>query len=307
MTKAVYSKRKHLSVSTLMDFVRCPRRYFYKKSGLTPTEEGNALLYGTAMHAAVPEMLVSDSLDVGFKIFSDIWDEGLANTKRNLVRARAQLAHYLFTHQNGRGIFTFEKPQIPQVDMGEDVSEYEIAGVIDIGLAVPLVVRVDGLVRHRDTGELWGWELKTTGKLNASLFDNLEFHPQILVEALVLRTLTELDIKGVIVEGILVDYKKLDNLCKPIPVYDHQIEQILAWLRFYGSLLLELEAQDSGEGERFLQNFAGCSSYSWFYLPSWICDYANLCRIENWRDLESLYNVKPEKEFIKLTAGGKEV
>lgn len=319
-----YVPRKHLSYSTLLEFVRCPRKYFYKKSGIFPQQEATALMYGLAMHAAT-DAGVNNGIDEGFRVFSSIWNELLADDKRNLVRARAQLGHYVHTHTAGRSIYKLLPPPEGTVQADDKTSPNEIPFVIDVGLSVPIVGRLDGWCRHRDTGEYWGREFKTTSRISASMFDSLELNPQLLIYALVLKTLAKKTIKGIMFECMLIDAKKVDNMTHPVTIADHHIPEIATWLRYWGSLLLACEeraeiiklAAHEPEDDTinaiihemssaFPKNFAGCNAYSLFYMPGSSCEYQNLCRVADWRHMLPFYEVRwdARDEKVELTIGG---
>lgn len=319
-----YAPRSYLSVTSLMDFVRCPRRYMYRKSGLQSQEQSGAPVYGTAMHKAVP-IALTEGFAPAYAAFRTVWDGSLDDDKRNLRRAEAQLKHFAFSHAGSKSIYTFETPPDGGIKLEEDTSPFEVPVVLDVGLAVPLVLRIDGLVRHRDTGELWGWEFKTvSGWAWSKIFENLEMHPQILAYTLALKTVTGLNVRGMMTEAMLIDKTKVENMTHPIPVQEHQLENILNWLRYYGSLLLACEARaaEIAQGHiaagdsnalaswddqlrAFPQNFAGCSAYPQYYLPSFGCDYANLCRVAQPSNMVSFYDIVEDHQFIKLTKEGK--
>lgn len=310
-----YIPRKYLSYSTLLTFVRCPRKYFYSKSGIFPQQEATALQYGIAMHAATDEGVIN-GIEAGYAKFASIWDDGLADDKRNLIRARAQLGHYVHTHTGGRSIYNLLPPPEGTVQVDRDTSPNEIPFVIDVGLPVPIMGRLDGWCQHRDTGEYWGREFKTTSRISAAMFDSLELNPQLLIYALVLKTLAKKSIKGIMFEAMLIDKSKVDNMTQPVTIAPHQITEIAIWLKYWGSLLLACEAlaaQNDSEGlERifkqshaFPKNFAGCNAYSMFYMPGSACEYQNLCRIEDWRHMLAFYDVRKDArdEKVELTIG----
>jgi len=310
LTIPTYRPREYLSISTLLSFARCPRRYFYQKCGITSPEEPTALVYGTAMHRAV-SVAVTEGLDAAMAAFSAVWDESLADNKRSLKRAHDQLEYFVLTHARGRGLYNFLPPPPSEVQLEEDTSPYEIPFVIDVGIAVPIAGRLDGWVEHRDSKTLWAYEFKTTSRLTSSLFDSLELNPQLLTYALVVRTLTGRKIEGVMFEAMLIDPKKVDNLTQPIPIAEHHLEDIATWLRFWGSLLLDCErryaeavaanADLSDPAKFFPKNFAGCSSYPHFYIPGSQCEFSNLCRVSDWTNMLPYYTIKPEHKLIELT------
>jgi len=61
----------------------------------------------------------------------------------------------------------------------DSVSDMEVPFALDIGLAVPLVGRVDCLGLHRDTREPWGIEWKTTSELSTRFLEGFTFNPQV--------------------------------------------------------------------------------------------------------------------------------
>lgn len=292
-----YVKREYLSYSTLLSFVRCPRKYFYQKSGLFPPGEPTALQYGTAMHKAV-DLVITEGIDSAMKAFAELWDDRLADDKRSLARARSQLSHFLHTHSGGRAIYKPLPPPEQTIELDSETSPFEIPFVIDIGLPIPLAGRLDGWGQHRDTGKFWAREFKTTSRLTGSLLDSLELNPQILSYALIAQTVTGRPIEGVMFEAMLIDKNKVDNMTHPVSIQPHMLDGVLVWLQYWGSLLLACEAK----GE-FPQNFAGCSAYPMFYMPGSQCEYHNLCRVADWRMLADLYEHHEDHKLITLSVG----
>lgn len=329
-----YAPRSYLSYSTLLSFARCPRRYFYQKCGITLPEEPIALRYGTAMHKAVSfgmdalgqgKPLVA-AMALAWQAFTSVWTIEFnvlyADPKRSHARAMQQLQHFLFTHAEGRSLYTLQpSPPLPDgMRLTEDVSPNELVGLIDIGLSVPLYARMDGWVRHRDTGKLWAYEFKTSSRMGASLFDGLDFNPQILTYVLVCRALVHQPIEGVMFEAMHIDAKKVDNMTHPVPVAEHLLDDALLWLRYVGEQLLACEVRamefDSevyrkdptlngilGQAQSFPKAFSGCSAYPMFYQQGSQCEFMNLCRPADWRSMLPYYTIQPEHRPIELTIG----
>lgn len=296
MTRAQYQKRKYLSVSTLCAFNRCPRRMFYQKSGLRTHEESPNPLFGSAMHKAVPELLRTEDVGKAMQAFLSVWDSKLNTDLHNPDTAYRALNHYLFTHAGGNSIFTLQPPPEGAMKVDDKTSDWEIPFAIDIGLPIPLYGRIDGLARHRDTGEFWGWEFKTTSKnLTSNFLSSFEFNIQVLTYALALKTLTDKSLSGVLVEAMLVHKTKVDNMVHPIVIQDHHLEDALAWLRYNGAQLLACE--EKGEWPK---DPTGCTAYTHFYIPSWRCEFTHLCEAPDWRDMEQFYQVTIEQEQFRL-------
>jgi len=295
-----YRKREYLSISTLTTFARCPRRYFYSKNGLTPMTQSPALSYGQAMHKAIPAAS-QGNFDTAWKEFTSVWDDSLANDVRNNDRAHRSLSHYVHEHKDGKSLFTFIPPPSGNIEVSEEVHEYEVPFAIDIGLPIPLVGRLDGLVQHRDTKKKWGYEFKTTSGLTAHFFKAFELNVQILVYGLVLRTLGE-PIEGVMVEGMLCSKTKVANMLSPVYIQDHHLEDILIWLKYYGNLLLACE-----ERMEFPKDFTGCNAYTNFYVNLGQCEYMDLCLPPKWEQTRGMYLERPEHRFFtSLTTGASE-
>ena len=317
-----YVRREYLSVSTLVSWVRCKRKYFYEKSGI---RRGGVALnpeWGSGMHNAVPVALETEDLELACEEFNKYWVEieercaaiGMVDLKKHTRRtAERALSHFIHTHKDGKAIYKLIDP--PELDLHvtptKKVSKYEVPWVIDIGLRVPLGGRIDGLCTHTVTGEPWIWELKTTGRLNDGFFDAHEMYTQNLTYSLVGQTL-DIPVEGVMLEAILCDAKKVDNETRMIPVMHHHIEDVLLWLQKEGQELLDAEDEYAdrlrGIGslskpeDAFPKDFTGCTSYTHYYMATrFRCDYADLCRVPDWHDLVDLYDIVPDHKLFNLT------
>lgn len=298
-----YKNRKYLSVSTLLDFKRCPRRFFYRKLGLTSRVEPTALIYGSAMHKAVP-VAVTQGLEPAVKAFISVWGKTTPTDVMNVEKAIASIRHFIFTHEGGKSIYEFLPPPSGTLAVDDLVSDYEIPWVLDIGLSIPLVGRIDAWVKHRDTNEKWGWEFKTVGRsIGSYFFESFEMNIQNLTYSLALRTMTGETVEGMMIEAMLKHKTKVDNMIHLEPVADHHLEDVLHWLQRTGSELLHCEhrLEEYPPEEVFIKDFSGCSAYPLFYMQSWRCEYSDLCRVADWHTMEDLYDVKPEFVFAELT------
>lgn len=310
-----YTPRKYLSVSTLVSFARCPRRYFYSKCGLVQDEEPLAPEYGTAMHAAVPVALETCDIKPTLEAFMSVWEPFEAkqdelefrdrDSKRNRACATRTLQHFIHTHQGERSLYKLLPAPSGALQKEDKTSDYEVPWALDVGLPVPLVGRFDAFARHRDTNETYILEVKTTSRLNAQFFEAHEMSPQNLVYALVGQTILGTPVTGVMIEGIHVHDKKVENMTHPIPVPPHHIEAGLRWIRELGTQLLacerhalELESQGLDPAGGFFQDFSGCTPYPFFYMPGYRCEYADMCRVPDWRSLTQLYKVRPDHDFL---------
>ena len=330
-TEPCYADRTYLSVSTLVNFARCPRRYFFDKCGLRGEGLMLAPRYGSAMHIAVPialgniQLESSETLKLAMAGFLSSWIEveeeieaaGCDDKKGHNRRcAERSLAHYIHTHKDGRSIFKLTLPPeaaLPEemLAVGEKTSPWEVPWAIDIGLDVPLCGFLDATCTHRDTGEPWIWELKTTSRLSSQFFEAHDMYVQNMTYTLVGQTL-DVPVAGVMVEGMLKSPKKVDNQIQMVPVQSHHLDAIMVWLHRVGGDLLNCEKTynnllEEHDGDMllasaaFYQDFTGCTPYSHFYMPGWRCDYADLCRVPDWQMLTDLYKVVPDHNFLSVT------
>ena len=316
-TQPEYVPRRYLSVSTLVRFSRCPRLYFFEKSGLRPAEPAIAPFYGSCMHEAVPVALETEDVNLAMEAFLNGWEafeadldeKGDEDKKRNRRCAERSLKHFIHTHKGTRSLYKLSPPPEGLLPVDDKTSRYEVPWAIDIGLDVPLVGRFDAFCNHRDTGKPWIWELKTTSRLNAAFFDAHEMYTQNLTYKMVGQTILDEPVEGVMLEGMLVNDKKVDNMTQPLPITQHHLDANLAWLRRTGQQLLDAEksyayalnAGDSPPEDAFPQNFNMCTPYTHFYMAGYRCDFAHLCRVPDWSSLTMLYRVEPDHDFLQVT------
>jgi hypothetical protein len=291
-----YKPREWLSISSLVSFARCPRKFFYG-SGCRLSSVGDkpALDFGTAIHKGFPECLVGDhstKLMRAMQAFMSCWRPELNDDKRNPIRAQAMFNDVIATHYNS--IYQLLPPPNGALSIEDKVSDYEIPFAIDIGLDVPLVGRIDGWGRHRDTGEIWGVELKTSSELSARFLDSFQFNPQPLCYTLALKGLSKENVRGVMIEGLRVSKTNAETAIHPIYVQDHHLDAFIKWAQFIGGMILECEKR----GE-FLQYPSGCGPYSMFGSPGYQCEYMQLCQVHDWTTLKNLY-VQGEDRVFEL-------
>ena len=262
---------------------------------MSEPEEHPALGYGSALHAAIPWLLRGD-LDKALVAFATVWGERdeLGDAKRNTKRARALMESYMRAHQGGRSIFEIVQPPGQRLEISDGISDDEIPFAVDVGLPVPLVGRIDACGRHRDTGELYAVEYKTTSYLGTNFFMGFEYNLQILAYVLALGTMTQEPVKGAIVEGLQVAKTKAETMGVPITVQAWKLREFMGWLKRMVGLLLGCEV----EGE-WPKSPCGCSSFSMFGgLPSFPCPFMGLChQVEDWVVLKDLFVVREWAPF----------
>jgi hypothetical protein len=281
----------------------------YSKSGVEG-EEALAPRYGTEMHVAAPIALTKWDIDLAMAGFLRGWLEveekmdamGDEDKRHNRRCAERSLKHLIHERQGRKSIYTLTPPPEDTLHSDKTLSELEVPWAIDIGLDIPLVGRFDAFCQHRDTHEPWIWEFKTSGfPLNAGFFDAHEMYTQNLTYTMVGQTLLGEPVSGVMLEGMFKHATKVDSQCQPIPVTIHHLDDVLWWLQNTGQEILDAEKR-LADGEPFdkvfYKNFCGCTPYTHFYRPGWRCDYADLCRVDDWKMLIGMYRVVEDHDFL---------
>jgi hypothetical protein len=172
-------------------------------------------------------------------------------------------------------------------------SPWEIPFALDIGLELPLVGYVDGLVKHRNTGELWALEWKTTSEDSARFLDGFRMNPQAVGYALALKMMG-VEVQGTIVESLLVSKVKSATLANPIVVGDQLMEEFVKWARWKGEQLLA-----SVKTGYFPKDLSHCNTYPCFGMAGFTCDHQPLCLVgDGWEDVAELMPRTKEREFV---------
>lgn len=203
------------------------------------------------------------------------------------------LYDFYICHQGRNSLYTLERKPEGAPEIVDAVSPWEVPFAIDIGLDVPLVGRIDGLVRHRDSRKLWGLEWKTTGELSTRFLQSFTNSPQVIAYTLALRIFTGEKVEGFIVEGLRVSKTNAETQSISISVQDFKVDDFISWARFHGRNLLDCERIGN-----FPKFFSGCNPYPMFGSPGYICDYANLCDVPDWTALKSFYATGTDRPFI---------
>jgi hypothetical protein len=310
--------RSWLSISALCEFARCPRKFFYRFGcDLTPAGgEHIALKFGEAIHAGVGILLGQltnqqanqASLDKAYAKFMTVWEDRdkHLDEKRNSITARFILLNFMNTHQPGMSLYEILEPPKSTLKVQESVSDYEVPFAIDIGLPVPLVGRIDGLARHRDTKKLVVLEFKTCSQMSDLLFSGFRINPQNLGYALAVRSYGD-ELPGYYglgsLDEVFDDFIHVPKPLKtkptvyssqliPVHIQDHLLEAFLEWARYHGSRLLEMEQNRS-----FPRFPSGCHPYAMFGSLGYPCDYMNLCSVPDWTVMKDFYAVAPHNPY----------
>lgn len=284
-----FVKKDHISPSSLSTFARCPRRFFYRNScGLVRPGLVPAMKFGEALHHAMP-FAQRDDIEKALVAFDEIWDEGLADRKRSRGTAERLLRTFISAR---RGSLYILQPPLPVPETTEKISFDEVPFAVDIGLPVPLVGRIDAVVTHRDTGEPFGLEYKTTSEFSQRFFEGFLINPQITIYTLALNLLSGTDYHGVILEAFQVAIGSCKIQAFPIRVSTKLLKDTVSWCKKLWEGIQEGETK-----ENWPLNIAACSPYASFGQPGYTCEYLPLCQVEDWTALVGLFEREEPKKY----------
>lgn len=288
-----YKPRQYFGITELCQFARCPRKFMLsvgcRLTSSAAGEDGHiALKFGEAIHAGLPFAFFGD-LEESLRRFMFVWKDRVGDDKRNIQRAIAMFSQYHDARRDNRSIYQIISPPNGLLKITNAISEYEVPYAIDIGLSVPIMSRVDFICQHRDTGELFGGEFKTSSEVSARFFDSFTFNPQICAATLALRAY-KLACKGTIVEAIRVSKTNAECMCSPYYVTDSMLQDFITWAHWIGGQILACE-----RAMYFPKNIAACTPYPEFGQPGYQCEYMPMCLAENWLTLRDAYSVRAER------------
>lgn len=283
----LYIPKDHLSPTSLADFKRCPFRYYCKCCHLWPaTANITALDFGRAVNDAMPFIFAQD-LPGAIRKATEIVDgdslDAKGDSKRNTQRLADILDDLSKRHRPGACIYE------PAFGCA---SSFDIPFVLDVGGHIPFVGIIDCLGRHRDTGNLWGVEFKTTGELGQRWNETFMLNTQIIGYYLGLQSLLPEKIEGFFLEGILVAKVSTDVNIKPISLKPHYLDAMQSLIR---RTMNEIKICE--ETNTWPHDYTGCSTYSMFSCAGYTCDYYWLCQMENPDDALDLYFQREGREF----------
>ena len=294
-----YKPKAWLSPSALTNFRRCKRYYFYAQGcRLSSPDPAPALEFGKAMHRGFPYAVKGDVATAMAEFAKDWNEEEFADDKRHTEGAYRIFKDLVERHSGNKALYELVKPPDTRLQT-DDTSEYEVPFAIDIGAHIPVFGRADGIGRHRDTGELWAIEFKTTSQLGSWFIGSFVNNPQVLIYTLAISTLTGERIRGGIIEACKVPKGrgKNESMAIPVNVDEDQIDEILNLL--YRTCL---EIKDCEKAENFPKDYTACTTYPQFGSPGFRCRYERLCSVPDWTIFKDFYNVRDEP--VELSVGG---
>lgn len=281
----------HISISSLSEFSRCPFKWCMSHvKRLEPIKPSQAMAYGGALHKALPWAIKGD-LAKAITEFDQEWDSSLDDDKRN-TKLGIKLVDCLVRKKLKLDILLPGTESLAAVQPS-DRSPYELKFAVDIGLEVPFVGFIDGIVMDLETKSLWCLEFKTTGSaLGSFFFNNFELNPQIIGYPFVL-SLHGISVMGTKVLAVDTRTKdtKIEIIDRIVPPWQYKLFQ--EWALVRGQ-----EMVNACKNDYFLKDLTGCTPYASFGMSGWQCDYVPYCANEGDETLIlPLYKSSTPSEF----------
>ncbi len=290
-----YKLREYVSCSSLSACGRCPRLMFFRNGCRlqSPGPKHPALVFGGAADKAFGVTL-TQGLDMGMMEFLQAWGDGddiYDDKKRNSTVALKMLDTFVSTPKPYSIIDTPESVQ--KTAREHRRSQYEIPFMVDVGAELPFGGLVDGLCTHRETGEMWVLEFKTTSQLGSWYFNAFNLSTQAIGYAVACRILG-LDVKGVMVDANLVAKTRSESMVVPVSVPPVQEEM---WLKWANKTVKEIKKSE--QEQDFEQRLSGCNTYNAFGQQGFPCSYTDLCKAADWTSLLEMYEVSERVDPLK--------
>ncbi|QDP56823.1 MAG: hypothetical protein Unbinned400contig1000_42 [Prokaryotic dsDNA virus sp.] len=293
-------KPLYISHSGLTDWRRCEARWYFKHQLQLQLDESRPPLeYGAALHRAMP-YVQRGMLDTAHLTFRESWKGSGCeeDEKRNLLNASKMLENWNSTRveMNNIPYEIIEPPTAEKLMLNDQYSDQEFGFVVELNeTGIPFVGRIDAVARSKDTKKIWGVEYKTTSELAQRFMNAWDINSQILSYATVLEVMfPEEDVEGFYLEAIRVSRTEPKNLCIPIFVSPHQMEQFIS---LYNQTCEQiLNALDKGE---FVQDITACTCYNQFGQPGYKCEFTMLCKEtpEDWTKYLPAYTQRKKSPF----------
>ena len=198
-------------------------------------------------------------------------------------------------HRDGGSIWSPVDRPSDTMKILDERSDDEIPFALDIGLGCPFVGRIDALVRHRDTNELFIMDYKSCSWLTQGWIDGFLFSPQLRGYTIAMKLLYGLDnVVGGIVETLHV--LKSGPKIQTLPPFRFQEWELGDWLEW--SLGCSAGIHRCYAENKWPKNLCGCNSYPSYGTAGFMCEFAQLCSVEHWESIVDLYEIQEWKSFV---------
>lgn len=300
-----YKSKPYLSVSSLEDFERCPRRFFFKHglrlkpiTGYGEPEEGEAgpLGFGSCLHEALPYALAGD-LKRSMEQFESSWNSDYDDAKHSVEKARMMLATYHAKRADGKASYEALDPPKGRIQI-KDASEFEVPFALDLGVDIPFTGIIDRSVRIKATGQLAPMDYKTSSRKMYNPHSLFRLHPQTAGYTLALSILTGEPCNMMVIE-VLTKTKNPDLETILIDVPESNQQDFVEEFRAAVEGINACESQD-----HWPKKLTGCSGYPMFGCTWGQCEFQELCQMSDWTDGLGLYEVREPSHFVPLTVEG---
>lgn len=267
-----------LDTSKLLDFIECPRRYFYRHLlGWTSDRPNNHLVFGEAWHRALEVLLnkgyepagISEAFDTFMACYRPIFPEDTDELYYPKVPAVVlpALAEYTTRFANDHNNF--------------QVLNTEVSGSAPLNDNLSIHFRLDAICRDMRSGKFFVLEHKTAGSTYMWAEQwLLSFQVGTYTHVLYCLHNPE-EVFGVVMNGTFFDKRKKSNpvdfMRFDVPKTEDQMRtwlfSVLSWANImqYNLDMLSQCTEDDGVLSAFPLNPKGCTSYGK------ICPYHDFC------------------------------
>ncbi len=284
---------EHISCSSYCTFRRCPFKYYLQNLERLekPDFKPLALDYGKVMHLCLPLCYDGDATKA-IELFNSEWSQlpyGSDDKVRNPLVAAHALRNFAMMRSDRLRPYDLVRMPFDSPTGKDKVSEWEVTFAIDIGGKLPFVGRIDAPIKMRSDGSIWPMDYKTSREVSDRLFNDLIESPQAIGYTLAVSHLFGTDCKGTAFEVIRSSDKNQEVQFFPSYIKSFQISEFMAELNRATEEILQYNDQQEWPRRR-----TGCGSYSCYGVPSYQCQYKNLCSQHAWEEM-TRYFVQREK------------
>lgn len=283
--------RQWLSISTLAEYARCPRKAFLHAMCrfTNPGETKAAMDFGTAMHIATPLVLQGVPALKAHESFLQYWDTN-NNIRDYNPRTALAMLNSLEANHSITKLYTPTPPPEGTLQFSPESgrSPLEVPFFIDLGLKLPLFGWIDLIVKNNTTSDLWVVDIKTSGRSGTTSFsDAFTIHPQTYGYCVAMRA-HGLNVRGTLILGGKVSGSQPQWSCEPYYIRDDQMEDFTSWARLQGERLLA----DWHAGQ-WTKNISACTAYPQHYTYGGKCHFIEHCKVPDWTTLSHMLSSQP--------------
>lgn len=225
--------------SKIQAFMSCPRGFFYNYVlGWKKDEPNIHFVFGQAWHDAMEHFILNgvrgDNLRIAIEKFNatfeaeypsvEIKDDFLAGLVGSTL---SNDTHVAKNRENAIVFLTDYANQYVNDEVKYEALYTEVVATVPISSTRTFTMKLDSIVRDKDTGLIWSMEHKTTGRKTQAWMSQWFDKFQVRAYSFLLKVLYGDQFGGVIINGSVIRSKDCEHLRIPISLADEQVED---WL-----------------------------------------------------------------------------